>query len=211
MPKKVLPDPVDYAWFLTQLMNRGFRPVSVTEFRKDFKRLKLKAPRPRPGREDGFLFFADGLTVRVWTTWLESESKVRDVDAGWVLICEGDKPLYFSRPIHRTKNFLVNLLRQAWLARWRVTHRPLCLKCHKFMDIVMGRGMKSRYWRCDRRKEHKDGKPYSLDWDYGMPSKAKRYVSTLRGNRAKRRSKLKKEGKPVFTAIKKRKPWQREN
>ena len=81
MPKKVLPNPVDYAWFLTQLTNRGFRPVSVAEFRNDFKRLKLKAPRPRPGREDGFLFFANGLTVRVWTTWLESENKMRDVDA----------------------------------------------------------------------------------------------------------------------------------
>lgn len=209
MPQQVLPDATGFAWFSRELTFRGFRPVSEIEFKSDFKRLKLKAPRSRVGREAGFAFFANGLTVRVWTTWLEREGKARDIDAGWVLICDGDKPLYFSYPIHRTKNFLVNLLRQAWLARWRVMHRPLCSKCRQFMNIAMGRGIKSRYWRCNRLKEHEDRKPFVLDWDYGLPPKAKRYAKTLRKKRAKYRAKRKQESKPIFTAIQKRRPWQR--
>lgn len=207
MPKKVLPDIHDFLWFKRQLQKMNFRPITRIEFRKDFERLKLQAPRPRPGREAGFMFFANGLTVRLWTTWLVYEQKAREVDAGWVLICEGDRALYFARPLSRTKNFLVNLVRRAWLAKWRVLHRPLCPSCEHFMDIVTGRSLKSRYWRCNRVKLHSDGKPTFRDWDWGLPPKAKKYVRAERKRRAKYRARREAEGRQPYAAMLNRKPW----
>jgi len=211
VPEKVLPDVASFEWFERKLQALGFRPISGFEFQTDFRRLGLKAPRSRVGREAGFIFYANELTVWVWTTWLRSKEVAREVDAGWVLIRSRDTPLYFIHPLHRTKHFLVNLFRHAWLARWRVIHRPLCPECHQFMDIVAGRGMKSRYWRCDRLRFHRDGKPVSLDWDHGLPPKAKRYVKILRGRRAAYRLRREQEGKPTNVALIRRKLWQRSN
>lgn len=207
MPKKVLPGVADFAWLEEQLKNLGFRQISRIEFRNDFARLGLKAPRPRLGREAGFMFYASGLTVRVWTTWLRSEGRAREVDAGWVLICRGDAALYFAHPLHRTKDFLLNLFRHAWVAQWRVMHRPLCAECRQFMDIVAGRGMKSRYWRCDQVRFHATGKPTRLGWDAGLPPKAKRYVRALRKRRAAYRQRREAEGKPTGVALMTRRQW----
>ncbi len=209
MPVKVLPDVSDLERLSYELQHLGFRLVTDVEFRKNFVRLGLKAPRPRHGREVGFEFAANGLVVWVWTTWLARECQAREVDEGWVLIADGDEAVYFSHPLHRTKNFTQNLLRQAWLARWRVLHRPLCPKCKNFMDIVRGRGLKARYWRCDRRKAHTDQKPVSLDWDHGLPKKAKKFVEASRKRRERYEKERKAEGKTLHTALLKRRSWER--
>lgn len=209
MPAKVILDEGSFELLEQALRQMGFRRVTDVEFRTDFKRLDLKAPRPRPGREVGFIFTANFLTVRIWTTWLAHENKAREVDESWILIVDGDKAVYFSHPLHRTKNFTLNLLRQAWIARWRVLHRPLCPECKNFMDIVRGRGLKSRYWRCGRLTAHADRKPASLAWDHGLPKKAKRFVKTLRKPRCRYVKRRRAEGKPLHVALLTRKPWQR--
>lgn len=205
MPAKVLPGVLDFAWLTSELERLGFRPLTGVEFQKDFLRLALKAPRPRPGREAGFVFTANGLTVKVWTTWLIREGEAREVDAGWVLITDGDRVCYFSRPLHRTKNFVLNLFAQAWIQRWRVLHRPLCPQCRQFMDIVSGRGLKARYWRCSRR--HPDQQAVSLDWDHSLPKRARQYVETLRRERRRYEKNRKTEGKPLHLALIRRKAW----
>lgn len=143
----------------------------------------------------------------MWTTWLEKERSAREEDAGWVLIAEGDKVLYFSRPIHRTKNFLRNLSMQARIACWKVRHRPLCPECQNFMDIVQGRAMKQRFWRCGRRELHKGGKNRFRRWDYGLPEEAVAYLKPIRRRRKKKYAALRAAGKDPHQAMFKRKRW----
>ncbi len=199
MPKQVLPEKSDFTVISRMLNQWGFREFS-DEFWKRLRHLSLKAPRPRPGRETGFTFSANGLTVIVWTTWLEEQKIARPKDAALILIIENNKVRYFSHPIHRTKNFVKNLLNQAWIARWRVLHRPLCPVCRQFMKIAFGKGIKSRYWCCPKDKRR-------FNWDINLPPKAKRYLKNLRRRRAKYRRERRQQGKQVHVAIKIRKPW----
>ena len=204
VPKQVLPDTFSFQAFERSLLRRGFRKITRTEFVKDFGRLDLRAPSPRPGREAGFIFVANGLTVVVWTTFVESEGRARDVDAGWVLIKEKDNPIYFSRPMHRTKNFLYRLLEQACIARQRVLHRPLCSLCKAFMNITMGRVFKSRYWSC-HKPAHSEF--VTLPWDHGLPTEVFQAVKKVRKTRASYQKKLKASGKNSGAAMLKRKGW----
>ncbi len=204
VPKQVLPDELSFRAFEQGLVKRGFRKITPTEFRKDFERLALRAPSPRPGREAGYSFTANGLSVVTWTTFVESEGSAREKDAGWVLIKEKDDPLYFSRPVHRTKNFLYRLLELASIARQRVLHRPLCPTCSALMHITQGRGLKSRYWSC-RSPAHAG--VVRVSWDEGLPTDVLARVKKIRGGREPYRKKLKAKGKTPGTALLKRKAW----
>lgn len=205
MPIKVLPDAEAFASFTRALERQGFRKLSPTEFKKDFTRLELIAPSPREGREVGFSYAANGLEVRVWTTFLVREGRARDEDAGWVLIKEGDTPRYFSRPFSRTKNFLHTLLWSASIARWRVEHRPLCPACHGRMRIAFGSGFKSRFWQCVRPSIHRE--PVFLSWDYKLPQEALDFLNPIRKARARYNKKLRAEGKEPGAAQRRRKGW----
>ncbi len=209
LPAKVLPDEVGFAWLERELYIIGFRHINKTEFKKDFQRFGLVAPSPREGRETGFVYSINGLTVKVWTTWLSAEGRAREVDTGWVLILDGDKPVYFSHPIHRTKNFLLTLYKKAWIAKWRILHRPLCPECRQFMDIVSGPALKSRYWLCDERELHQKKKRIRLNWDSELPPKARRFVELERKARAKAKKKRMEEGRAIIPAIKRRIGWRK--
>lgn len=207
MPEKCLPTLEDFEVFEKELFKVGFRRLTGGEFSKQFEMLGLKAPRPRPGRELGYIFYSNEYVVFVWTTWLLREEVAREEDAGWVLIAERGKELYFSHPIHRTKNFLYNLSMQAWIAALRVLGRPLCPECRYYMDIVRGRALKQRYWKCERRKLHPDGKDKFRDWDYGLPEKALEYLRPIRKRRKKRYATLRALGKEPHQAMLKRVKW----
>ncbi|MBL7053755.1 hypothetical protein ISS06_00945 [Patescibacteria group bacterium] len=193
-----------------QFRSWGFRQIGVKEFQQTFRRLRLRAPRSRPGREVGFVFAKNGLEVTAWTTWMMIEQKARESDAAWIVISKQDNALYFSHPIHRTKNFVVTFLRQAWIAMYKIKHRPICLQCNKFMNIAKSKGIKSRYWSCCNKSEHKDNQPVWLSWDYGLPPKALAYVKKNRKQRTKYRQQLAEQGKPQYQSLKKRKPWQKQ-
>jgi len=207
VPKQVLPTLRDFQLMKSYLIRYGFREFSRIEIQKQFSRLRLVAPRKREGKETGFVFSANGLSVVIWTTFLIEEGKAREVDAAWVLVVKGDEVPYFSHPIHRTENFIKNLINQAWIARWRVLHRPLCQKCKEFMEIARGRGLGARYWSCVRLRHHDDGKPFFLDWDYELPPRAKQFVVKRRERRATYVAKRREEGKPVLVARLRRKRW----
>lgn len=209
MPPQVLPSETDFTKFELELKMRGFCPIPEEEIQNRLGNLSPKSPRSKHERERGFSFSANGLTVIVWTTWLGKESRARKEDASWVIIANNDRALYFSHPIHRTKNFLKNLLRQAWLAWWRVRHRPRCPECGKFMEIAFGSGIKSRYWKCRQTEKHRKGKSINLSWDKNLPPQAKRYVVALRRARTAYFKKLRRVGKPVYQAMHKRQKWER--
>ncbi|MCD6441979.1 hypothetical protein J7L24_00285 [bacterium] len=208
MPKQVLPDAVEFTDFTKKLLHFGFRLISDKEFISRYKSLQLVAPRPREGgREVGFVFKANGLRVTVWTTWLRSEQRARKTDAAWVVISDEEKVFYFSHPIHRTKNFLDNLLKQAWIAMHRVKNRPSCPKCGQYMVITHGKGAKSCYWCCSNKLKHDNQRNVHLDWDYGLPDKAKQYLKRLRKKRASYRKNRRAKGLEIDVARRRRISW----
>ncbi len=205
MPKKVLPDELDFAWLKRMLVNKmGFRAISSDEVRRDVIRFGLVPPHPRKGREEGFSFYANGLKVVVWTTWVEAEGAAREQDAGWVVIEQNDVAVYFSHDIRRTKNFLWTLIHHTRVAQLRAIHRPLCPECQQFMSIVRGRAIKARYWRCDQRENHAGRVTHRKGWDDELPQKAKEWVEEVRKLRKKNR-----RGK--VPAVLKRHSWRKTN
>jgi ssDNA-binding Zn-finger/Zn-ribbon topoisomerase 1 len=101
------------------------------------------------------------------------------------------------------------MLRQAWIAKWRVVNRPVCPECGNFMDITFGKGIKSRYWACEKLAPHCNGGPHRRDWDAGLPAKALAYVKGLRKIRARARKRLLSDGEPHRKAMQIRHPWRR--
>lgn len=202
MPEKVLPDVLSFISFEKSLLGRGFRKIGKKEFSRDQIRLGLTPPSPRLGLEAGYVYAASGLTVVVWTTFLEAEGAARDEDSGWVLIKERDEARYFARPMMRTKNFFYRLLWAACIAMWRVEHRPLCPTCQAFMDITNGKALKQRYWSCSRGH-----KKVTLPWDHDLHPAALEYLTKIRNERARYKKKLAKEGKTPGKALLKRISW----
>ena len=208
MPPKVYPPLEAFEQFDGDMRSIGFRGITRIELQKDFVRFGLEPPTPRKGREVGYAYHANGLTVRVWTSWLPEEESIREEDAGWVLIADGDVGVYFVPPLSRTKNFFNTLAKHAWVAQWRVINRPLCSECKKFMHIVRGRYPKQRYWICRRKNLHSDHEYEFRSWDLGgLPPRAKKFVDAVRKERRRYRKELKKEGKVVERAVFKRKGW----
>ena len=207
MPKKVLPTPEGFAIFEQNIMRLGFKLISQPEFADFFKRLGLRAPRKREGREVGLTFSANGLKATVWTTFLVDEEHARDEDAGWVIISENGEPKYFSHPLSRTSGFLERLLTQAKIARERVLNRPICPNeyCLAPMEIVQGRGLKSRYWEC-RNEVHK-GTIERFPWDYGLCSKSVKLLKPDRRERRRYYKKVRDAGKKIGQAMLARKLW----
>lgn len=211
LPEKILPNSNDFNYLKKEFKLLGFKEISNGEFSQRLNRLGLKSPRFQKGRETGFYFKENGLTITVWTTWLEKQGQARESDAGWVVISEDglddEKAVYFSHPIHRTKNFIINLLAQAWIAQWRIKNRPHCPQCKGFMKIVRGRAIKSRYWRCSNRQKHQTRAVVNLDWDNSLPPKAKEYLKKMRKKRAQYKGKRRQEGKRINQSIINRLPW----
>lgn len=198
---------------LTQRDDMQFREIAIGEFRSDFERLGLKAPRKTNGREVGFRFDANGFTVIVWSTFDAKnwEFRKKGTDAGWVLIRKGDKVKYFSGRIIRRDNFLKNLCAYAWISRLRVMNIPNCEICNYRMDIVKGKGFGSRYLSCPNWQNHPEQKKFRLSWDYAinkekMP-KTWNFIFKRREARAKQRKKMIALGKETDTKAKNSKRW----
>lgn len=210
MPKQRLPTPEAFEVFSKELLRRNFYKTSARELCERFPRLRLIAPRKIEGSEVGFRFFENDLEVVIWTTWLEKAQRARATDAGWVIILDEKMDVcYSSRPLHRTRNFLTNLLIQACIARARVLHRPRCVECGHFMKLVHGRGVKATYWRCARRLDHKGGAARSVPFDYGLPQEALDYLVKRRRAHRKALRNLRAQGKSPFVAMRQRKRWKR--
>ena len=204
MPVQVLPTPAHFENFRAYLLKEGFREIGFCEVFKTFARLGLEAPRYHPGREVGFCFEANGWKVYIWTTFVISLQQARKEDTGWVLITKGDKILYSTHPLRRTKYFLRRLYKYALIAKMRVINRPLCPSCQAYMDIERGRGLKSRYFIC-RKKAHL--KPIFINWDIGLSAWAKDFLKAERKKRALYRKKRRADGKTVGMAMLTRKRY----
>lgn len=209
MPKQILFGEVEFEKFRKSMLARSFREITSGEFRSDFIRLNPEPPSFREGREVGFTFKANGYEVVVWTTYIEANKIARKSDAGRVLIKDGDDVIYHSHPMHRTKNFLHNLLLSAAIAKERVLNRPLCPKCGAYMHVKKGKGLKARYYQCTRRYAH--SKPVNRSWDYGLPEIVLKEVLKIRKRRLPYVKKLAAQGKKPGAALKRRRKWVSKN
>ncbi len=199
----------DFAHFEQLCLKLGFRKIAPDEIREQLRQLKKGPSRRIEGREVGFQFNDRGLSLRVWTTYLETEGKLREesTDSGWVLIIQNGKAVHFSRPALRTKNFLLNLYRRVWINWCRVSNRPSCPECGKYMDIKRGRHLKQRYWSCEQWKLHNTKGRHTLDFNFALPPEAKKWTEKMYKKRKKYIAQVKEAGKQPHAAMLKRRKW----
>lgn len=197
--------------------NMNFRVIGKKEFRDDFNRLDLKAPRKITGREVGYIFSVkNGYTVKVWTTILAEQKKPRDkgTDVGWVVIVKGDRLEYCARYFTRPKDenyekFFSRLLSYAWICREKILNVPKCthLDCKELMQIYRKRNTRQYFFRCTNQDVHKD--PTFESWDYAIKGKPKAmaFVEVRRKRTAQYKKMNRKKGlNPTPKAIN-RKVW----
>jgi hypothetical protein len=207
MPKQVLPTPEDFAQFEAAMKGIGFLAVTDQKFVDDFKRLGLRAPRRRRGREAGFYFPVNGFIVKVWTTWLRKEGEAREEDSGWVLIEKHGVAVYFRRPMRRTQNFLITLFDRARVTKERIEKVPHCQECNSLMEIANGRKLKDRYWRCELIGKHPSGKPCWRRWDVCLSPESRAIAEAWREEEARTDARAIARGKKPHQAMLDRKPW----
>lgn len=210
MPKKVLPTAGEGKYLGQELIKLGFRQVTRNDWKFVRETEDLKVPRKRTGYEIGYVYFANGYLVYVWTTFDAETFEAFESDAGWVLVVgEGNKRLYSSPRLHRTKYFISRILSYAWICKWKIDHRPLCPECKKAMVLARGKHLKQRYWKCAYRKGHVNHKNVNISWDSNLPKKAQKFLDERRKKRSKYRKKRRKEGKSTDQAMLRRKTYEK--
>lgn len=215
MAQKIEYTEQDFIFIKKNLEAIGFRQINHPNFKKNFERLGIAAPRNITGREEGFEWTENMFTIKIWTTYITKDKKFRDTgtDMGWVLILQGDMAQYFAKPIKRTKDFVVNLLSKAWITQWRVKNRPLCKQCDAYMQIQHNDNNGAYFWGCQKIEKHSTTQPQYLGWDSigsqgKLPQRAKQYVDRMRAGVAKYKEKNKKKGIERTPARKIRKNWE---
>jgi hypothetical protein len=200
MPQKIEYQKEDFIFLKSQLERIGFRQLSQSHRRDGSRRLGLVAPRKLSGSEVGFYYShpTNSLTAIVWTTYIEAEEKFREQDMAWCLIKKNDHVLYYSKPVRRTKNFLINLLSKAWIVKYRVDFHPLCHKCDASMRIQQ-KANGGYFYACFKRDDHDNKKPVFTPWDSigpkgVLPKKAQAFVDKMRARLQAYRNRNSKAG-----------------
>ncbi|QQR76503.1 hypothetical protein IPJ63_03335 [Candidatus Nomurabacteria bacterium] len=208
--RKYLPSQADIDQLERDLEGPDFNCVKLsnTDIRNSLAKYEKKAPRKTEGIERGFVFIPkdpdNDYRVIIWGTAKE-DGGVKQSDYGWVLVLKGDKPVYFAKRMERTKNYIINIKRRAWVTIYKVRNRPHCPHpgCERFMEISKTSVIGAVVWKCENKAVHT--RPYFRNWDYGLPKKAKSFVDENRKSRRRYYKKLKKENKVVEPAQFKRK------
>jgi hypothetical protein len=215
MPKAYKFTYQDFLEFKEKILKEGFRQIEPYEFYTELQvaDVERQTPTPTVGREEGFIFSALGLEVRVWTSFIMSKGEVRTPDSGWIVIREHGGAKYFAPQMYRTKNFFKRMLLWTRICRERIQARPVCHVCRqRYMSIVHGKHYQY-YWKCtDPIHWQKFEKPPCKPWDTGLSVESLKIVHTKRETRRKYNLKRRKLGKPGFgTARKNRKPWKKKS
>ncbi len=135
-------------------------------------------------------------------------SRPPNEDAARILILEvmkdgAEMPRYFARYVNRTKGFVNNVCKRAWIATYKISHRPICEKCGAEMDICETKDG-GNYWGCFNKTHpilegEKTPRPFFRNWHCVLPPKAKKIVEAedreFARNLRKRRKEAEKQGK----------------
>lgn len=211
MPALQMFSPEKFQMFSDYMKLKGFNAYYPKDFKIDKERLGLVSPRKKTGSQVKFYYTKNGLTLVVCSTFDPIANEALPKRNGWVLIKEGDDKKYFAHPFYRTEGFLRRVYYYAIINKCRIDNRPVCPRCKKFMDIVHGKGIKSRYWKCSNPNHEVETK----DWDHGLKKWMKDYLETIRKARAKQKKKYEitqaEKGKVVIPAVLRRLPWEMQN
>jgi hypothetical protein len=186
-----------------------FRSMGNYEFSAELIDAHMMAPTARTGREKGLIYSAMGYEVIEWTSWLEKEKGFRRIDTGKVIIRYRKRLVYQTAPMHRTKNYFINMEAQAKICSERIRARPLCPKCRRLMFITC-RGNYQYYWKClnpIHEKQKREKIPCAA-WDTGLSAESLNIVNKKRKWRRDYSKKRVKQNKPPYgTARQKKKKW----
>jgi hypothetical protein len=218
VPKFYNPTPEEFAVFERLLIERRFR--LLTEEEVAFQSRSLSRPkqgrlfsRTERGCELGYVMAMNGLEVVVWTSWLLEKAGLRIIDTGKVLIrssADPEKVFYWSRPMHRTKNFLKRLFESARRAAWRVRHAPHCEECGQLMEITFRHNpdhtarLRSCFWKCNNVLQHSGHKATSKSWDCMFSPEQKARIEADRKPFERYRRQRRAAGKDVDCALKRK-------
>lgn len=195
----------DFFDFTEKMVRIGFRRIEPYEFYAELKVANVIAPTPRFGREEGFIFNALGLEVRVWTSFIMATGGIRKPDSGWVVIREHGEAKYFAPQMRRTKNFFKRLLDWAQVCKEHILARPLCPSGTSYMTIFRKENTERKtvqiFWK---------GEGVTRQWDIGLSEKSLKLVTSKRKKRQKYNKQRKKQNKPPHgTARQNRKKWRK--
>lgn len=146
MPKKHIPTSDAFTGFFKDITERlGCKQVSAREVVDWVESIPATEPLSRykqsqTGIETGYKYAnpKSPADVVIWTTYVAGNQQARESDAGWVLLIERTtrKPIFFSFPIHRTKNFLATLTRYIEVFIELADNWPApCPKCSQVLTI----------------------------------------------------------------------------
>ncbi len=177
-PKAPLLSAEDYQLLRELLLQTGYTPISKKHKAKEMERLALVAPRRLEGSEEGWRYSSNGYTAVLWTSFLPTKQKFRDVgtDIGWVIITQGDEIAYSATPIPRRKDFVLRMARKAWVTKWKIDNIPLCPCCNARMAIYRRPMTRQYLFVCKKSEQHHDGVFRFRSWDYELPRNAQAFI-----------------------------------
>jgi hypothetical protein len=205
MPRKVVVTPEEFARFDQGMvfdLDCGYlTPEEIERERRNIIPPKRRR-RQEKGQEVGYYFRANGLTLKVWTSWLKDKGRLRKSDQGWVLITdENNKAVHFVHPLNRTKNFLRRLYNYAKIERQRMIRRPVCPHCGTYLPIVRGDRLKERAWACQNIQQHPEQTYVVVGFNDRLDPNARAYVERDERRSERYHAKREAEGKPIYVMM----------
>ena len=197
-----------------------FNQADFDQFMVIMLMLGFKLMKPKPGRQEGFEYFKNGLRVIVWTTFVTNEGRTREEGSGKVITLESNRVVYMGTFKNRTKFFFENLFIYALAAKERVDHRPYS-KCHKLMNIYQGEKKQKKdaeeeksiskrtcFWVCPvKSHRHKGGCP-TKSWSLGLSDEVLSVMVKKWDRASKYYDQLRAKGKKVNVFLTIRKSWE---
>jgi hypothetical protein len=163
MPQKVLIGFEEFKAFCARVYKQdGFKFVEYEEriailnaylnklknFVKETK--KKKIPSGQEGLQTVLKYEYENFIIYVFTTFVWKTGEMKKSDEGWVFIIDKRKPknvCFYSFPMRRTKNYLLNLEAYALAEKNRIDTMPCCDECKTVLTIklVKGKGKLHQY------------------------------------------------------------------
>lgn len=214
MPELVKVNEMQYRGFISFLIELNFVKVGS---REELRQLRSRGisedqpPRPQAGKGDVWIYYTrNGYKVVVQTGVSTQPFKMLSNPA-WVII-ENEKgdSVFYAPPLHRTKNFLKNLLNQTAILQKIVEERPLCI-CNADMNIVKGEFLREYKLECsnicDTSVKHTNSiEVYESIWQK-LPKKLRTYLKYKLSRENYNKFIAEQSNKVFGSAILKRKRW----
>lgn len=216
MPRLVKVDKLQYVGFTSLAKDLGFSLVGSKEESRQLQLLGISSsqpPRSQNGKGDVLIYYTrNGYRVVVQTSISTAPFKMLK-NPGWVLIeNEYGKSVFYAPPLHRTKNFLINLLNQMEILKMVALERPTCISGVN-MDIVKGELLREYLFESSRAsdpeiKHTPSIEVYEFIWNK-LPGKLQTYLKYKLSRENYNKFIAEKSGKVFGSAILKRKRWKK--